>query len=252
MKSKMTALFAILMIALMAAGVTYACWKETLTINGVVNTGDLDVEWSWAYTNDPEGSNDPGLMNVETTTVTVGDYSDTYAASGDYGFYDKDVANAAVEITQEYQEPNDKLTITIENAYPSYAPHIWFAVDNIGDIPVNMSDFTISYDGLTGDAAGKKLDEDGIELIAWEVTYNGEHLYGSSKGTYTGLPFEVDEEDEGIYCMNDLIEYLKTVQIDPGDYLDVHLIFHFEQWLEQDTTITFEITGTFVQWNCNE
>lgn len=55
MKSKMVAIFATLMVTLMVAGVTYACWQETLIINGVVNTGDLDVEWSWAYTNDPEG-----------------------------------------------------------------------------------------------------------------------------------------------------------------------------------------------------
>ena len=255
MKSKMTAVFATLMIALMAVGITYACWKETLTINGVVNTGDLDVKWSWASTNDEGTSDDHGLTDVEYTTVTVGEYSDTYALSGDYVDYEKHVATSTTVITTEVEE-DDKLTITIDNAYPSYAPCISFAVDNIGDIPVNMSDLIISYDNLIGEAAGKALDKDGMELIAWEVTMDDTPVHAGSKGTYTNLPFTVDDAGEGIYCLNCLLTCLQNQQIDGGHCLDVHLIFHFEQWLEQGLTgepaITFGMTATFVQWNCAE
>jgi hypothetical protein len=249
MKSKMTALFATLMIALMVAGFAYAHWSETLYINGVVKTGKLDVEFSGASTNDPDGTNDPGLKNVITAVYEGGGYRDEYAASGDYGFYTKDVANTTVAISNTHGEQNDTLTINFNNVYPSYAPEIIFLIDNHGDIPVFMTAFTISYASLTGDAAAKKLDLDGMELIAWEVTLNGEHVHGSSKGTYTGLPFTVDNKNEGIYCFANLIGYLMTQQIDGGDYLDVHLIFHFEQWLVEGSTMKFDMTATFTQWN---
>jgi len=246
---KIMATFAVLTMALGVAGFAYAHWNRTLHIVGLVTTGEFIVMFSDASTNDPEGSNDPGLKNAEYTTVTVDDYSDEYAASGDYGYYDKNIAETTAEISAVEQE-NDMLTITMSNVYPSYAPEIVFLIDNDGNIPVFMEDFVVSYDQLTGDPAVRQLDLAGIELIAWEVTLNGNHVYGSSKGAYTGLPFDVDETDEGLDCFNDLINCLKNQQIDGGDYLDVHLIFHVEQWIETDGYfLEFGVTATFTQWN---
>jgi len=258
MKSKMVAIFVTLMVALMLAGFAYAHWSETLYLDATVNTGDLNVKFSSCSTNDCGDSNDPGLSNVVTTTDTADGYSDTYAASGTYTRYGKNVATTTCEIIDNYNggEKANKLKITIENAYPSYAPEIIIVVDNVGDIPVKMTDLTITNaecDKVPNPQQtdpGKKLDEDfGMELIAWEVTLNGEHQYGSSKGHYDNLPFTVDEVDEGMLCFNDLVNYLKTVQVDGGEYLDIHLIFHFEQWLPEDATITFDMTATFTQWN---
>ena len=39
------AVFALLMVFLAVAGFAYAHWSETLTINGTVETGVLDVAW---------------------------------------------------------------------------------------------------------------------------------------------------------------------------------------------------------------
>lgn len=246
---KIMATFAILMMALGVAGFAYADWSRTLYITGIVSTGEFIVMFSDAWTNDPAGSNDPGLKNAEYVNVTVGEYWDEYAVTGDYGYYDKNIAEATAEIST-VEEENDTLTITMSNVYPSYAPEIVFLVDNHGSIPIFMNDFTITYSGLTGEAAAKQLDLDGLELIAWEVTLNGAHVKGSSKGTYTGLPFTVDETDEGLDCFNDLIDCLMDQQIDGGDYLDVHLIFHVEQWIEKGGYfLEFGITATFTQWN---
>jgi hypothetical protein len=248
---KIMATFVILMMALGGAGFAYAHWSKTLYITGVVTTGEINVMFSDACTNDPAGSNDPGLKNAEYITVTVDEYSDEYAASGDYCYYDKNIADTTAQISA-VEEENDTLTITMNGAYPSYAPEIVFFVGNDGDIPVFMNDLIISYDGLTGDPAAEQLDLDGLELIAWEVTLNGNHVNGSSKGTYTGLPFDVDEIDEGLDCLNDLIDCLKHQQIDSGDYLDVHLIFHIEQWIEKGCRMEFGMTATFTQWNLVE
>ena len=250
MKTKrIMAAFAILMMALGIAGFAYAHWSRTLYITGIVTTGEFNVMFSNAWTNDPAGSNDPGLENAEYINVTVGEYWDEYAATGDYGYYDKDIADTTAAISN-IEEENDTLTITMSNVYPSYAPEIVFLVDNVGTMPIFMDDFIVSYDGLTGDPAVKQLDLAGIELIAWEVTLNGIHVNGSSKGTYTGLPFTVDDTDEGLDCFDHLIDCLKDQQIDGGDYLDIHLIFHVEQWIEKNGYfIEFGITATFTQWN---
>lgn len=245
---KIMATFAILMMALGGAGFAYAHWSKTLYMTGIVTTGEINMMFSNAWTNDPAGSDDPGLKDAEYTTVTVGEYSDEYAATGDYGCYDKNIAETTAEISAN-QEDKDTLTITMSNVYPSYAPEIAFSVENGGNIPVFMDNFTISYDGLTGDAAAKQLDLAGIELIAWEVTLNGDHVNGSSKGDYTDLPFPVDQTDKGLSCFNDLIDCLMDQQIHGGDCLDIHIIFHIEQWIEQGYYITFGITATFTQWN---
>jgi len=50
MKSKMTALFATLLIALAVLGFSYAWWTETLTIEGSVATGKLEVKFDDSLT----------------------------------------------------------------------------------------------------------------------------------------------------------------------------------------------------------
>ena len=245
---RIMATFAILMMTLGGAGLAYAHWRQTLYITGIVTTGEFTVMFSKAWTNDPAGSDDHGLKNAEYINVSVGEYWDKYATLGDYGYYDKNIAETTAEIST-VEEENDTLTITMSNVYPSYAPEIVFLVDNDGNIPIFMDDFIISYDGVTGDPAAKQLDLDGIELIAWEVTLNGNHVNGSSKGTYTDLPFTVDDTDEGLDCFSDLIDCLKHQQINGGNYLDIHLIFHIEQWIEKDYYFNFGITATFTQWN---
>jgi hypothetical protein len=245
---KIMATFAILMMALGGAGFAYAQWSKTLYITGVVTTGEINVMFSNACTNDEGSSNDPGLKNAEYINISVGEYWDKYAITGDYGCYDKNIADSTAEISA-LEEENDTLTITMNGAYPSYAPKIVFLIGNDGDIPVFMNDLIISYDGQTGDPAAKQLDLDGLEVIAWEVTLDGAHVNGSSKGTYTGLPFTVDETDEGLDCLNDLIDCLKHQQIDSGNYLDVRLIFHIEQWISKGCHMEFGLTATFTQWN---
>jgi hypothetical protein len=245
---RIMAIFAILMMALGGAGFAYAHWSKTLYITGVVTTGEIKVMFSNAWTNDPAGSDDPGLKNAEYINVTVGDYWDEYAISGDYCYCDKNIADSTTEIST-VEEENDTLTIAMNGVYPSYSPEIVFLVSNDRGIPAFMNDLIISYDGQTGDPAAKRLDLDGLELIAWEVTLNGDHVNGSSKGAYTNLPFTPDDTDEGLDCLNDLIDCLKYQQIDCGNYLGIHLIFHIEQWISGGCHMEFGLTATFTQWN---
>ena len=45
-------LFGVLILALAAIGVASALWSETLTIEGDVTTGNVDVEFDWIFYND--------------------------------------------------------------------------------------------------------------------------------------------------------------------------------------------------------
>ena len=107
---KITSLFAVLIVAMLLAGVSYAMWDKTLYINGEVNTGDLCME-ILSVASDDTGI-DPGK--------------------------DKNVASTSVAWTEQ------TVTITITNAYPCYYTYVHLTVHNCGTIPVKLQSITVS------------------------------------------------------------------------------------------------------------
>jgi len=108
MKSKMTAIFAILMIALMVAGFAYAHWEETITISGTVTTGTFDLR---------------PTCDIEILSPT-----------------DKDVA------TVDCQIDGDTVSYTIENAFPCLTVKAKFDLHNEGVVPAGLYKWTATYD----------------------------------------------------------------------------------------------------------
>ena len=100
-------LFTALIVALAAIGVGSALWSETLTINGNVATGTLDVDYLDAWTEDNEV---PEKDYAECVAITTG---------GDW--------------------PEARVQFDIYNGYPSYECWAYFVVENTGSIPVHMS-----------------------------------------------------------------------------------------------------------------
>jgi hypothetical protein len=109
-----TMLILIILSALAAMGVAYGLWSQTLTIGGVVQTGEVDAKWTFAGCFEfypwPEGGN---FGEVE----------------------DKDVGSWDVWI-----DPQDDqiLHFHIENGYPSYAVDCSVKYQVEGTIPVIM------------------------------------------------------------------------------------------------------------------
>jgi len=92
-----------LVLALGTMGVGYAMWFEDLYINGIVNTGNLDANWS------------------------IMDYGD-----------DEDVA-AGKNYSSIFAEiQGDTLLVTVTNAYPCINYFVNFDVDNAGTIPFHV------------------------------------------------------------------------------------------------------------------
>jgi len=103
----------LLVLALATLGLGYAHWEKLLDINGTVNTGEVDADFDAAFTNDPGTTIDPT--------------------------YDKHVGSCEVSgVTTQL------LTITIDNAYPSYECDVDFQVTNMGTIPVKVKAFDAS------------------------------------------------------------------------------------------------------------
>jgi hypothetical protein len=104
----------VLLAALATIGVAYGLWSETLTIEGIVYTGEVDARWEMLGTGCFEFYNWP--------------------EGGEYGEYEeKDVGIWDIKIDPD----NDKVLIfEIDNGYPSYAVdcEVHFIVE--GSIPV--------------------------------------------------------------------------------------------------------------------
>jgi hypothetical protein len=157
MKTKMVALFATLMIALMAAGVAYAMWDKYLYIHCTANTGEVNAQFRNCRCSDT--GIDPG--------------------------YDKDVGSCYCEI--DTVDPQI-LYLTIDNAYPSYSCDIYYAIENHGTIPVKIesidlsgvpAEFTVS---LIGAGVGTQIEageyvECGIHVHVEQITEQLKTIY---------------------------------------------------------------------------
>jgi hypothetical protein len=110
-----SALIMILILALATLGIGYGLWSKTLIIEGTVNTGKVDAEFS--YNEVDEGVWRPFNQNNQ---------------DDDEEYEGKDVAECTMEVA------GDKLTITITKGYPSF--HCWaeFDVHNTGTIPIKL------------------------------------------------------------------------------------------------------------------
>jgi len=115
MKNKMIGIAAVLLIALMLAGVTYAMWTETLIINGKVNMGELDAQftdWFWNCTWDTGLPVPPVKQTFWVDVYTIEDPQYLYVDIGDI--------------------------------YPCIIIHIYVNITNTGTIPWIVQDVTVT------------------------------------------------------------------------------------------------------------
>jgi len=116
MKRKIGLLFAVSVVAMMALGVTYGLWFQSLYVYGTVNTGELDAQWSVHGTWDTE----PLVKDFSNITVTPG--------PGDY-----------------------EITVTIDNAYPCIWYYAVVDLTNTGTIPWKIYDTALVSENFPGE-----------------------------------------------------------------------------------------------------
>lgn len=199
----------LLVMALAAIGIGSALWSKTLTIEGTVNTGEVNAEFTNAFTDDDDKVDDQtkdpgddedcvdlGGVDVDGDGWTSCDPSSPGPAADRY---DKDVARCDAWVDQE--DPQ-LLHIEIDNGYPSYYCTIWAHITNTGSIPVKVQSVTITETNITDQVTGDLL---------------------------TDIP-----------C---------GLQIDPGQTVQVGGWVHVEQTAAENATYSATIEVELVQWN---
>ena len=211
-----------LLVALSATGAGYAMWEKELLIDGTVETGEVNAEWTTAFSND-DGIVDDGAKDADDDGACVAlsgdsscDPSDEYAANATPR-YDKDVADCIVTGAGE-----QTIEVTLVNAYPSYYPTVIFDIDNTGTIPVKIQAIEYSVDG---GGSWQTLDPcvyititlwPGIKIVIAIV-----HTWGVTIGQ----------------------------QIDPGESAQGFLSIHVEQDSDELASGSFMVRVHLVQWN---
>jgi hypothetical protein len=106
-----------IVLALGSLGVGFALWSDTLYIEGMVCTGEVDVEWTYC-----------GCSDVES----------------------KDVGTITCEI--DGSDPHI-LHFTVDNGYPCYEADCEVEFTNVGTVPVIIEDINIIPEDFTNASA---------------------------------------------------------------------------------------------------
>jgi hypothetical protein len=252
-----------LVLALGAIGVGFAKWSETLEIDGIIETGWVDVQLS-------QCTNDPGPTGLEIGDIYAGSLDpseagmwveltpETCDSIWDGERYDKNVASTNCVLTQEDRPgpfgdkintgPNT-ITVTIENGYPSYWGNLLFDIENIGTIPVKVA--RVQVVELSIDEESFTLEEP-IDLIACETW-----LVRFVDGQPEIVPFDEEEQtpDPELYEFSihlSMLEY--PVQIDPPEVEQGNVVYgdidvHILQSAVEDTIYDFTVEIECIQWN---
>lgn len=228
--------FMVVLVALATVGVGYGLWSKVLTIEGTVNTGDVNAAFNPPFTDDDDDRNDPTRDAGDTGNCLIGSGScdpketgaeiDTPQAIAAHR-YDKGVASCvaglAVIDPDSAQVGNQGATVTISEGYPSYHCTAWFPIVNNGTIPVNLHGVEIE-----GDPAVRC--EDG------------------------SLPYNLDgqEGDDVEICVSGLASerQIDPISWDPqGDPVLMDLDIHLLQAAPQGEDFSFSATVCLHQWN---
>jgi hypothetical protein len=139
MKTKMAALFATLMIALMVAGLAYAQWKETLYFSGTVKMGTVDAKFDpgqlWSSDDgSTNGGNDLGDNGIDSS------FSKDGISDGEYWSVGRSAGKDVGATTATLSADGKTITITITNAYPDYQSAVHFGIKNTGSIPIKLNE----------------------------------------------------------------------------------------------------------------
>lgn len=239
----------ILLISLAMVGTGYGLWSKTLFIDGTVNTGQVNVAFTAAFTDDDDVVDDAAKDSQDTDACTAQGPIDTApagyankdgaanglsscdpAASGidPKDHEDKAVARCdarlATDVEDEDQDQEGIQTVfmAITNGYPSYHCTAWFDVVNSGSIPVLLDSFSIANTNVVPCEIGTTaFDLDGNGANDIEICLSGVPADGSrlQLDPFLTEPYQLD--------------------------LDIHIL----QSASQNVTMTFDGELFLHQWN---
>jgi len=138
MKTKMVSMFVVVLIAFAITGFSYAWWTDALTISSTISTGELDVEFTGAY------------------TTSCSEYMQ--CSVGFENGNDAEPSSSPVDYS--------KMSVMVDNGYPCGWCNVTFTIHNCGTIPAKVDKITITAANeldvtLEGLSEGDEIDVDG-------------------------------------------------------------------------------------------
>lgn len=152
----------VLMVALAGIGVGYAHWSQTLTIEGTVNTGELDWEFWSGVSIDPQT---PETLDWHCNDgFTVPPIPPFWQGDKNVGY------TTTVLVDTDLDGDFDRLEVALHNVYPSYFNDISYWVHNNGSIPLIIDRVIIDGQEFTAPFY-VSLDLNGDALDDVEIQY---------------------------------------------------------------------------------
>ncbi|MCQ5376514.1 MAG: hypothetical protein NO516_00510 [Candidatus Methanomethylicia archaeon] len=216
MKTKVAMFPAAIAVALLAMAMAYGLWYQTLTVEGEVETGRLEVCITGVSALDMD------IGSLDWTSSPRGFLPN--ASGGDYWRIPdaKDVGRTIVEVR------NCSLYVTLQNVYPCYFTDVTFKPFNTGTLPW-IIDTAVFKDN------------------------NGDVVATARKGTPYVLLDLNDDQNADIEIL--WLDNFGT-QVHPYDpnvpgsgRVEISFYIHVLQEAPQGATLTFSIELTVVQWN---
>jgi hypothetical protein len=159
-KLQIGVLFMALVIALAAIGVGYGLWSQILVLEGIVNTGEMDIAWSLKEVDQIQDFND---VCPNGGGYTIGQDCDGDGELNDDMEYEgKDVAECVAEILDPYT-----MEVTVSNAYPLFNCFVLYDVHNTGTIPVKIYRPDYFYEGEYMGGELFAIDTDALHVNGW-------------------------------------------------------------------------------------
>jgi predicted ribosomally synthesized peptide with SipW-like signal peptide len=208
---------AVLLVAFLLMGASYAAWSDTLVLDHNVQMGTLDVDWQPNYSGyeDPYVTLNHELGPVDPSCTMVVDYT-----------------------------VDDILSISINNMYPGIYAAFDIHQQNMGTLPAKFGSVTVDLSGSDPGALANVL----YQFSMWKFDDSSDMWIplGNYNGLVTGVEGFFNTSLAGVVL--DAGDYI-TAQ--PGDIVD---LWSGSLWLPltagddaQGQFLNFDITFTWLQ-----
>jgi hypothetical protein len=222
--NKIAVLFVVSIFALTGVAAGYAMWFQDLTIDGKVETGELEWEF-WEISSVIDPFCPPPYFPTDFPDWNCDPDLGFYDASGNLvqpWKSDKNVGCGEIEFVDKYT-----MKLTFNNVYPGYVNGGSIHLHCLGSIPIKLLGMIVS------------LNEDLSDPIA--------EIYKYEDG-FLGINLNPDEDDDAD-CQLWFLEEIFGAQIEYCNTLEISFFIGFLQTLKQEQTYTIYLGIRGVQWN---
>jgi len=230
-----------LVLAVGGLGIGYAAWTDTITIEGEVNTGDVNLDIvglssTWVYK--VPGAEPEIVVNH---ALIPGIHATTDPNPPANGIL---VASATADIVSLTNYADNIVTVTLDNLFPSADFKVDFLIHYAGSIPARIK---MGTPGSEDDITFTGTDEAFFNAL-WPTVY-GLDPYNKYPNdpevAFYGEMWESDEFGNKVTNIPDLEGY----QLHECDYILVVITLHLPQDTPMNASAEFTAEIEAVQWN---